>query len=144
MMMMRIRTGYLYSLVIRYSIFLTLPLICIYKYLWCLSEGSLKLASDVTETGRSLSYPLSKLSNTFAFKIEDRKGRMHRFTCGMLLFLLITYGIHKMAVICGIPFSMHVAPCLIHLGDSLSSLFGPSSELSSPAPYVFFILWLWS
>jgi hypothetical protein len=77
---------YLYSLVIQYSIFLTLPLICIYKYLWCLSEGSFKLASDATETGRLLPYTLSKLSNTFAFKIEDKKGRMHRFTCGMLHF----------------------------------------------------------
>ncbi|XP_062169556.1 CBS domain-containing protein CBSCBSPB5 [Alnus glutinosa] len=45
------------------------------------SEGSLKLASDATETGRLLPYTLSKLSNTFAFKIEDKKGRMHRFTC---------------------------------------------------------------
>ncbi|XP_059440925.1 CBS domain-containing protein CBSCBSPB5-like [Corylus avellana] len=45
------------------------------------SEGSLKLASDATETARSISYPLTKLSNTFAFKIEDKKGRMHRFTC---------------------------------------------------------------
>ncbi|KAE8123860.1 hypothetical protein FH972_018782 [Carpinus fangiana] len=45
------------------------------------SEGSLKLASDATETARSISYPLPKLSNTFAFKIEDKKGRMHRFTC---------------------------------------------------------------
>jgi len=45
------------------------------------SEGSLKIASDATETERSISYPISKLSNTFAFKIEDKKGRMHRFTC---------------------------------------------------------------
>lgn len=45
------------------------------------SEGSLKLASDGTETGRSFPYTLSGLSNTFAFKIQDKKGRMHRFTC---------------------------------------------------------------
>lgn len=37
------------------------------------SEGSLKLPSE-GETGRSLSYP-----NAFGFKIEDKKGRMHRF-----------------------------------------------------------------
>lgn len=98
------------------------------------------MASDATETARSISYPLTKLSNTFAFKIEDKKGRMHRFTCGMLLFLLITYGTHKMAVICGIPFSIHVAPYLIHLGDSLSSLFGLISELSGPPLYALFIL----
>lgn len=45
------------------------------------SEGSLKLASDGTDTGRSYPYTLSGLSNTFAFKIQDKKGRMHRFTC---------------------------------------------------------------
>ncbi|KAK9989489.1 hypothetical protein SO802_029728 [Lithocarpus litseifolius] len=46
------------------------------------SEGSLKLASEGgTETGRALSYPLSAPPNTFAFKIQDKKGRMHRFTC---------------------------------------------------------------
>ncbi|KAL4634493.1 hypothetical protein ACB092_04G203300 [Castanea dentata] len=45
------------------------------------SEGSLKLASEGgTETGRALSYP-SATPNTFAFKIQDKKGRMHRFTC---------------------------------------------------------------
>ncbi|PON77276.1 CBS- PB1 domain contining protein [Parasponia andersonii] len=45
------------------------------------SEGSLKLASDGADTGRSFPYTLSGLSNTFAFKIQDKKGRMHRFTC---------------------------------------------------------------
>ncbi|XP_057972523.1 CBS domain-containing protein CBSCBSPB5-like [Malania oleifera] len=45
------------------------------------SEGSLKLASEGTETGRSLAYPSSGLPNTFGFKIEDKKGRMHRFNC---------------------------------------------------------------
>ena len=52
----------------------------------CFSEGSLKLASEGTETGRSFPYTLSGLSNSFAFKIQDKKGRMHRFTCGMKLF----------------------------------------------------------
>ncbi|RVX18102.1 CBS domain-containing protein CBSCBSPB4 [Vitis vinifera] len=53
------------------------------------SEGSLKLASEGTEIGRTLPYTSSAMHNTFAFKIEDKRGRMHRFTCGMLLFLLI-------------------------------------------------------
>ncbi|XP_042504194.1 CBS domain-containing protein CBSCBSPB5 isoform X2 [Macadamia integrifolia] len=46
------------------------------------SEGSLKLASDGAETGRSTA-PFSPfgMPNTFGFKIEDRKGRMHRFNC---------------------------------------------------------------
>ncbi|XVF11511.1 hypothetical protein REPUB_Repub08aG0034300 [Reevesia pubescens] len=45
------------------------------------SENSLKLASDGGETGRSLSYPSSNMPNTFGFKIQDKRGRMHRFTC---------------------------------------------------------------
>lgn len=45
------------------------------------SEGSLKVPSEGGETGRSLPYPSSGLPNTFSFKIEDKKGRMHRFTC---------------------------------------------------------------
>ncbi|CAN0915686.1 CBS domain-containing protein CBSCBSPB5 [Linum grandiflorum] len=45
------------------------------------SEGSLKLHSEGTETGRSLPYPSSSVPNTFSFKIEDKRGRMHRFTC---------------------------------------------------------------
>ncbi|KDP22605.1 hypothetical protein JCGZ_26436 [Jatropha curcas] len=45
------------------------------------SEGSLKVPSE-GDTGRSLAYPSSSgLPNTFSFKIEDKKGRMHRFTC---------------------------------------------------------------
>lgn len=40
------------------------------------SEGSLKLASEGT-----VPYPSPTLTNTFAFKIQDRKGRMHRFIC---------------------------------------------------------------
>nr|GMD35306.1 CBS domain-containing protein CBSCBSPB5-like [Ipomoea batatas] len=44
------------------------------------SEASLKLAFEGQETGISLPFPSSALPNTFAFKIEDRKGRMHRFT----------------------------------------------------------------
>ncbi|CDP15008.1 unnamed protein product [Coffea canephora] len=45
------------------------------------SEGSLKMASDGADTGRSLPYPSSSMPSTFAFKIQDRKGRMHRFNC---------------------------------------------------------------
>ncbi|KAE8694539.1 CBS domain-containing protein CBSCBSPB1 [Hibiscus syriacus] len=44
------------------------------------SYGSLKLAS-VAETERSLPYPSSNMPYTFGFKIQDKKGRMHRFTC---------------------------------------------------------------
>lgn len=43
------------------------------------SEGSMKASSEV-EAGRPLSHSAS-LPHTFAFKIEDRKGRMHRFIC---------------------------------------------------------------
>ncbi|XP_059645506.1 CBS domain-containing protein CBSCBSPB5-like isoform X2 [Cornus florida] len=46
------------------------------------SEGSLKLPSEGAETGKSLPYPQPSLPNTFAFKIQDKKGRMHRFNCG--------------------------------------------------------------
>ncbi|CAN1147144.1 CBS domain-containing protein CBSCBSPB5 [Linum perenne] len=45
------------------------------------SEGSLKLISEGAETARSLPYPSSLVPNTFSFKIEDKRGRMHRFTC---------------------------------------------------------------
>ncbi|KAK2662365.1 hypothetical protein Ddye_000939 [Dipteronia dyeriana] len=45
------------------------------------SEGSLKLASEGAETGRSFPYPSQGPSHTFAFKIQDKNGRMHRFTC---------------------------------------------------------------
>ncbi|TYJ42146.1 hypothetical protein E1A91_A03G068500v1 [Gossypium mustelinum] len=37
--------------------------------------------SDGAETGRSLPYPSSNMPNTFGFKIQDKRGRMHRFTC---------------------------------------------------------------
>ncbi|XP_071713771.1 CBS domain-containing protein CBSCBSPB1-like [Rutidosis leptorrhynchoides] len=43
------------------------------------SEGSFKLASE-TDLGRAI-YPSPTLPNTFGFKIQDRKGRMHRFIC---------------------------------------------------------------
>ncbi|XP_061340199.1 CBS domain-containing protein CBSCBSPB1 isoform X2 [Gastrolobium bilobum] len=45
------------------------------------SDSSLKLASEGGETGRSLPHLSSSMANTFSFKIQDKKGRMHRFTC---------------------------------------------------------------
>ncbi|XP_047316879.1 CBS domain-containing protein CBSCBSPB1-like [Impatiens glandulifera] len=45
------------------------------------SEGSFKLTSEGGETGRSQPYPSSGLPSTFAFKIQDKQGRMHRFNC---------------------------------------------------------------
>ncbi|XP_050152383.1 CBS domain-containing protein CBSCBSPB1-like isoform X2 [Malus sylvestris] len=47
------------------------------------SENSLKLASESAETGRSLPFPPSNFPNTFAFKLQDKRGRMHRFTCNI-------------------------------------------------------------
>ncbi|XP_026385471.1 CBS domain-containing protein CBSCBSPB1-like [Papaver somniferum] len=46
------------------------------------SEGSLKLQSEGTEPGRSSSvFPSPSMPNMFGFKIQDKKGRMHRFNC---------------------------------------------------------------
>lgn len=47
------------------------------------------MASDGADTGRSLTFIQSSMPNTFAFKIQDKRGRMHRFTCGMKFFLFI-------------------------------------------------------
>ncbi|XP_064937756.1 CBS domain-containing protein CBSCBSPB5-like isoform X2 [Musa acuminata AAA Group] len=44
------------------------------------SEGSTKLTSEVTDMVGS-SYPSSNLPDMFSFKLEDNKGRMHRFHC---------------------------------------------------------------
>ncbi|KAG0499708.1 hypothetical protein HPP92_004399 [Vanilla planifolia] len=44
------------------------------------SELSGMMTSDYTETGKSLYPPV--VGNTFSFKFEDHKGRMHRFNCG--------------------------------------------------------------
>ncbi|KAJ4823795.1 CBS domain-containing protein cbscbspb1 [Turnera subulata] len=44
------------------------------------SENSLRLVSEA-ETGRSLALPSSGFPHAFTFKIEDRRGRMHRFSC---------------------------------------------------------------
>lgn len=53
---------------------------------WSCFSDSLKMPSESAETARSNSCPLSNLPNTFAFKIQDKKGRMHRFNCGMPLY----------------------------------------------------------
>lgn len=45
------------------------------------SESSLRLVSEGAETGKTLPYPTSTQPNTFAFKIQDKRGRMHRFIC---------------------------------------------------------------
>ncbi|XP_029130860.1 CBS domain-containing protein CBSCBSPB1 isoform X2 [Cajanus cajan] len=42
---------------------------------------SLKMISEGGETGRSMSYLGSSMQNAFSFKLQDRKGRLHRFTC---------------------------------------------------------------
>lgn len=42
------------------------------------SEGSLKLLSEAGDTAKSL---FTSAPNSFAFKIEDKRGRMHRFIC---------------------------------------------------------------
>ncbi|KAM7274779.1 hypothetical protein ACFE04_016645 [Oxalis oulophora] len=44
------------------------------------SEMSEMMASEGTEQGKF--YPSLGLGNSFSFKFEDRKGRVHRFTCG--------------------------------------------------------------
>ncbi|XP_021847553.1 CBS domain-containing protein CBSCBSPB1 [Spinacia oleracea] len=44
------------------------------------SEGSLKLASESGDTTKSF-LTSSVQPNSFAFKIEDKRGRMHRFIC---------------------------------------------------------------
>nr|XP_043635418.1 CBS domain-containing protein CBSCBSPB1-like [Erigeron canadensis] len=44
------------------------------------SESSFRLMSEA-ETTKSLPYPSSTIPNTFGFKIQDKRGRMHRFIC---------------------------------------------------------------
>ncbi|GLU12622.1 hypothetical protein SLE2022_292860 [Rubroshorea leprosula] len=46
------------------------------------SEMSVLMASDGAETGKLSSYPSIGLGNSFNFKFEDLKGRMHRINCG--------------------------------------------------------------
>jgi hypothetical protein len=44
------------------------------------SELSFVMPSDARD-GRSSIYPPA-VDNSFVFKLQDKKGRMHRFTCG--------------------------------------------------------------
>lgn len=48
------------------------------------SEVSLLLQSEAGD-GKSSVYP-PVMGNSFSFKLQDRKGRVHRFTCGIYLF----------------------------------------------------------
>ncbi|XP_076881662.1 CBS domain-containing protein CBSCBSPB1-like [Bidens hawaiensis] len=45
------------------------------------SENSLKMTSESGDTGKSVAYPSTDRPNSFAFKIQDKRGRMHRFIC---------------------------------------------------------------
>ncbi|KAK9072364.1 hypothetical protein SSX86_008798 [Deinandra increscens subsp. villosa] len=45
------------------------------------SESSLKLVSESGEIGKSPAYSSTNHPNSFAFKIQDKRGRMHRFIC---------------------------------------------------------------
>lgn len=47
------------------------------------SEMSTIMASDGPDNGKLSSYPSLGLGNSFSFKFEDLKGRVHRFNCGM-------------------------------------------------------------
>ncbi|KAI4963093.1 hypothetical protein ZWY2020_019716, partial [Hordeum vulgare] len=47
---------------------------------WDSNEASLLMASEAGD-GRSSIYP-PIIGNSFPFKLQDRKGRVHRFTCG--------------------------------------------------------------
>ncbi|GLJ49298.1 hypothetical protein SUGI_1041940 [Cryptomeria japonica] len=46
------------------------------------SDASVRMTSETAETGK-IGYPSTGLGNSFPFKLEDRKGRVHRFICGM-------------------------------------------------------------
>ncbi|XP_031403456.1 CBS domain-containing protein CBSCBSPB5 isoform X2 [Punica granatum] len=55
------------------------------------SEGSLKLAYEA-DIARSPSYPCSNLPTMFTFKIEDKSGWMHRFTCELIASIIQRVG----------------------------------------------------
>lgn len=52
---------------------------------------SFKLASEATDTRRYTASPSLFQPNTFSFKLEDGKGRMHRFICGMYVTIFSVY-----------------------------------------------------
>ncbi|XP_020580656.1 CBS domain-containing protein CBSCBSPB1-like [Phalaenopsis equestris] len=45
------------------------------------SDNSMKFASDGTDTLRAAAFYQSSGLSVFSFKLQDRKGRMHRFNC---------------------------------------------------------------
>ncbi|KAI7750107.1 hypothetical protein M8C21_023019, partial [Ambrosia artemisiifolia] len=45
------------------------------------SDNSFKLASESGDPEKSLVYPSTNHPSSFTFKIQDKKGRMHRFVC---------------------------------------------------------------
>ncbi|KAH9318326.1 hypothetical protein KI387_020095, partial [Taxus chinensis] len=45
------------------------------------SDVSVRMTTETTETGK-IGYSSMSLGNSFPFKLEDRKGRVHRFNCG--------------------------------------------------------------
>lgn len=46
------------------------------------SDASVRMTSETGETGKT-GHPSMGLGNSFPFKLEDRKGRIHRFMCGI-------------------------------------------------------------
>ncbi|XP_054820920.1 CBS domain-containing protein CBSCBSPB1-like isoform X2 [Prosopis cineraria] len=48
------------------------------------SGSSLKMTFEVGETGRSTGQPSTRMPNAFSFKLQDKRGRKHRFTCDTL------------------------------------------------------------
>lgn len=79
-------------LLLHYRVFNLLLIILTRNRWWC-SENSFRYVNDA-ESLKSMPYPSSTLPNTFGFKIQDRRGRMHRFICGMhsILFLITSGG----------------------------------------------------
>lgn len=59
----------------------------------CSSEISIKIASEGIDIVGSPD-PSSSLPTTFVFKLEDRKGRMHRFNCGTIYAFIIFQTVH--------------------------------------------------
>jgi hypothetical protein len=54
--------------------------LCLSEIIALCSEMSLLMPSEVGD-GRSSNYPPA-VGNSCAFKLQDEKGRIHRFTCG--------------------------------------------------------------
>jgi hypothetical protein len=68
-----------------------------------LSEVSLVLPSEAGD-GRSSIYP-AVVGNSFAFKLEDQKGRIHRFACGGYSFhtwmIANMVAVYQLTTFCG-------------------------------------------